>query len=355
MRRKAVAFALICILHFIGNTASMNQAQVRLLPDKLACPVTSNVFPQVIRSGQLIRYIFLGNEVVRRISISILTPDGMTIEIGFRWIGDLRNYRAFLEDWGSRFGSFLVEADGAPKCFFLGQDAKIPDSVALYELDLLVPEGRDIREVRFSTVPSEIPSIECPMPRLEEEIREAFMKVRSDPENMENIEQLIQLLSKTIPRYDCRRDNDDRPVPAWWLVNDDDVNKWLDFVLWQAGKESRAAFILLVGFYATSDGYISEGLSYRLLEFLSDMPLLVLRSWPEIREHGERILHATRFQDGDQNIRMIDIYRKIQSRNSEYKSECAEIIKLLEKWDSIRTAMATDVRIIEGPTAANRS
>lgn len=175
------------------------------------------------------------------------------------------------------------------------------------------------------------------MPRLERDIRESFMKMKYDPGNLGNIEQLIRLLSKTIPRYDCRRDYDDRPVPAWWLANDDEVNEWLDFARWQAGKDNRSAFVLLVGFYATSDGYIREGLSYRLLEFLSDMPLLVLRSWPEIREHGERILNATRYQDGEKNLRMIDIYRKIQSESPEYTSECAEIIQLLEKWDSIKT------------------
>ncbi|GEM_PF-1318307 len=342
MKTKAVAFALICMLLFIGNTASLSQAQNQLRPDKLAGPMTSDVFPQVIRSGQVIRYIFSGNEVVRRISISILTPDHMTLEIRFRWIGDLRHNRAFMGDWGNHFGSFLVEADGAPKCFFLGQDARIPEGVAFYELDLLIPEGREIREVGFSTLPSEIPSIECPMPRLERDIRESFMKMKNDPGNPGNIEQLIQLLSKTVARYDCRRRYDSRPVPAWWLANDDEVNEWLDFVLRQAGKESRSAFVLLVGFYATSDGYIREGLSYRLLEFLSNMPLLVLRSWPEIREHGERILNATRYQDGEKNLRMIDIYRKIQSESPEYTSECAEIIQLLEKWESIRTLLQSN-------------
>jgi hypothetical protein len=330
MKTIKTAILVFWMLILCLKVFSICIGQAESYPDRLACPVTPNIFPEQIRSIHLIRFVFSGQEVAHRISISLQSAEGKNIEVQFRWFGAWSEFtRPPFRDYGVHFGTFIVKADGSPNCFFLGPNANMPGNISVNEFDLRIPDGVQIKQIVFSTLPSEIVSTECPMPSIEKKIGKAFEHYISNPKDQTNIRNLIQLLSETIPTYDCRRNYDYTPIPAWWMAKEENLDKWFSFVLEQVKNDNYSALKLFIQFYATSDGYLIESLSHRLLEVFFNQPALVLRSWTDIREYGEKISEAIRFQNPEDTIRMVGVYRDIGIKNPALRSACNELVELL--------------------------
>ena len=187
------------------------------------------------------------------------------------------------------------------------------------------------RCIVLSSAPSVITHEECPMPSLEKEISKALDKYKINPENKAQIRRLIGLLSKTIPTYDCRRNYDKKPIPAWWLADDDSIANWFAFLLDRVKRDDELALKLLVQFYATSDGYFKEGLSYRLIEIFLSQPALVLECWTYMRVYREKITEFTVFLRPEDGARMVTVYHDLGAKNKDFKQQCDEIIEIVKK------------------------
>ena len=171
----------------------------------------------------------------------------------------------------------------------------------------------------------------CPMPDLEREINETLKIYALDQKNPETVHCLFRLLSRTIPSYDCRRDYDSAPIPAWWMANDDSIDNWLAFIIGQVKNNDPTALKLFMRFYAISDGFWAETLSFRLLEVLFGQPRFVLQCWMDIREFSEKISDAQRFESLEGTTRLINLYSDIGMKYKKLKSASEELIGLLRK------------------------
>jgi hypothetical protein len=172
---------------------------------------------------------------------------------------------------------------------------------------------------------------ECPMPGLEEKINETLDKYRRSPEKEFLIKHLIRLLSITIPSYNCRRDYDKEPVPAWWLAKDDSIAKWFSFLLERVERSDDSALILLLRFFVSSDGYFKEGLAYRLIDILLNQPTLVLDCWINMRAYDEKLAEIKAFLTAQETARIIDIYQNVGLKDKTLKQKCDEIIGFIKK------------------------
>jgi len=157
--------------------------------------------------------------------------------------------------WSNVSGEFLVKPDGNPNCFFLGHYAGIPENVEAGEFHLEAPSNIQVKKITFSSLPSEKAMNQCPMPGLEEEIDTAYASCLENPDDRGEALRFVRLLEKSMYRYDCRRDYDFEPVPAWWLA--DNAEKWF-VLLWKSDiQEAKKLFISKL-FRDTLDGAIAE-------------------------------------------------------------------------------------------------
>jgi hypothetical protein len=159
--------------------------------------------------------------------------------------------------WQYVVGEFTVEPDGNPNCFFLSHHARIPENVEAKEFILELSSDTQLKDIAFSSLPSEKPIERCPMPLLGQKINEAYDGCQSDAKNKEKALKFISLLEQSMHKYDCRRSFDYEPVPAWWLADGEDARKW--FLLLRDMDYPEAQ--ILYGsplFKETLDGAIAE-------------------------------------------------------------------------------------------------
>ncbi len=318
MRIRTLTFIiLICV------TLSCLDGQ-SYLPNEYACPVTPTLFPEKKQHDCLLAYTFAQNSVAKRISISLVgTPDRQYVDVKFTWIGE--------EGWGERVGVFCVKVDGNPNCYFLGIEANIPENIPLKEFRLQLPTGVHLKELSFSSLPSELVSVTCPMPQLEKEIKKAFRDWQSHPEDEDLAQKLIGLLQKTIPRYDCRRAMDYKPVPAWWLADDETIANSIGFMKALLDAKSASVLRLFMEFYDTSDGYIAVGLAGQIMKMLNSDPMFILMNWDVLKEYKESIFGVRYIIKSDDVAKLTTLFLDIGLAEPNFKSICEEIIEGLRK------------------------
>jgi hypothetical protein len=301
-------------------------------PNELACPVTANLSPEQSRIGDSIRFVFPDGSIPRRISMALVHPEGKDIDVRFTWAG-ANEPRVPYVNWGKRTGVLVINGTGKTDCFFLGwRETDIPENVPCKEFALVVPESILVKEISFSSLPSEKPQVLCPMPELVREIEQAFEDCKRNPQDMNKTQVLIQLLEKATPRYDCRRSYDSRPVPAWWL-GDHDAWRWVDYLLDRVLKDDGDALRVFEKFLASSDGAFAEVWSEEMSEILRNKPLLVLENWTGSEDNRMAVGMARPWPlHGNPEIdHLIEIYRDIAAKEPKYKSACDEIIRILDE------------------------
>jgi len=318
-----VLWSSLCVI------ASLEAQEKTLRPNDLACPVTANLYPEQLRRTDFIRFIFPADAVLRRISIALIDPDNKDISIEYRWVGNGK--------WGIKTGFFVANGEGKTNCFFLGYHTGIPGNVPCKEFILFIPEKILVKEIAFSSLPSEKPIVLCPMPELEQKINEAYVACGLDPKDESKVSLLIQLLEKIAPIYDCRRPFDFEPVPAWWLANHDAVWRWTNYLYQKVRENNADALRVYEKFLATSDGAFAEVMSEQMWGFLHDRPLFILDNWSGIENNKDWVLKARPWpSQGNTEIgEMIQIYRDIACKEPKYKSACDEIISILNEKDSV--------------------
>jgi hypothetical protein len=302
-------------------------------PDELACPVTANLSPDQSRFGNSFSFVFPDGSILRRISMALTHPEGKDIAVRFTWV-PAKDPHVPLANWGESRGILLANGIGRTDCFFLGwEETDIPENVPCKEFVLDVPEGVLVREVSFSSLPSEKPQVLCPMPELEREIEQAYSDCQANPQDKGKSLLLIQLLEKATPRYDCRRSYDSQPVPAWWLANHEAPWRWVNYLLARIRKDDGDALRAYQKFLASSDGVYAEEWREDMRQVLGNKPLLVLENWTGSEENRVAVGMAGPFpSQGDSHIdNIIGIYRDIALKEARYKSACEQIISILSK------------------------
>lgn len=313
-------------------------------PSKYACPVTPNLFPEQERLDEMIRFAFPENSqgipagqkfsetqklVAQRISIALLSPEGKDVEIRFTWTG-----ATFVQpyiDWGVHSGTFIVRADGAPNCFFLGPPAGLPGNIPCKEFLLAIPSGVEVKEVAFSNLGGEYVSKNCPMPELEVEINKAYQESRQNPKDEAKTTLFLSLLEKAIPEYECVPRPGGRPVPAWRLADFQNIDKWLDFLNEKVKENNNYALKVFAEFMPTAaNGMWGEIMVDQIWPILHDRPIFVLENWESIREFRETILESLYFNPPGSDIELINIYQEIAKKNPEYRTACDEVIKTIQ-------------------------
>jgi hypothetical protein len=213
----------------------------------------------------------------------------------------------------------------------LGIEANIPENIPLKEFRLQLPTGVHLKELSFSSLPSELVSVTCPMPQLEKEIKKAFRDWQSHPEDEDLAQKLIGLLQKTIPRYDCRRAMDYKPVPAWWLADDETIANSIGFMKALLDAKSASVLRLFMEFYDTSDGYIAVGLAGQIMKMLNSDPMFILMNWDVLKEYKESIFGVRYIIKSDDVAKLTTLFLDIGLAEPNFKSICEEIIEGLRK------------------------
>ncbi len=311
-------------------------------PNRLACPVTPNLFPKAETSDQVLKFTFTENlgaipaseaagvrPMARRISITATTEDHREVEIEFIWTS--AEFEAPLPSWGRYSGMFSVKCDGMANCFFLENMAGLPGNIPCKEFQLRIPAGVEITNVAFSSLPSEIPVLNCPMPRLENVINDLLGDCRAHPQDRTRAARLMELMEQATSRYDCRRTYDPEPIPAWWMADYRSSNAWVAYLHDKVQEEDPVALRVYVKFFSTSDGYIAEGMSMEIWQILDEHALFILENWDCIKDHKESIFGARYLQSPESNEEMIGLFRAIGYREEKYRAICREIIECLEK------------------------
>jgi len=319
-------FLFIALWFSLCVIASLEAQEKTLRPNDLACPVTANLYPELLRRTDFIRFIFPADAVPRRISIALINPDNKDISIEYRWVGNGK--------WGIKTGFFVANGEGKTNCFFLGYHTGIPENIPCKEFILFIPEKILAKEIAFSSLPSEKPIVLCPMPELEQEINEAYVACGLNPKDESKASLLIQLLEKITPRYDCRRPFDSEPVPAWWMASKGASDRWIDYLYHKVLENNADALRVYVKFFETSDGHIAEEMSEQMWRILKDRPLLILENWNGIEVNKKWVLMCRPWpsQGGSPLIsEMIEIYKDIARKEPKYKSACDDIISLLNE------------------------
>jgi hypothetical protein len=255
------------------------------------------------------------------------------VNVNFVWVAARAAQPPYI-NWGEQSGAFRIRADGNPNCFFLGQHADIPGNIPCREFRLEFPSGITDPKVGFSSKPSEIVMKTCPMPELGKAINIAIEDSRLNFQNDEKTTYALQLLEKAIPRYDCRRNYDYEPIPAWWMADYQVIDDWIDFIRHEVLAHNDYALKVFVEFLATSDGYIAEGMLSEIWRVLIGHPLYVLKNWESIREFRKAFLGSVYFQEPGSGDELISVYRKIAEENPKYTptvDEIAETVKELLK------------------------
>ena len=310
----------------------LNAQEKTIRPDDLACPVTANLFPEQIRRIDFIRFIFRGGIAFpRRISIALIHPQNNDISIEYRWVGTRV----------TRTGILVANGEGKTNCFFLRYEA-ISEDDRCKEFILFIPENIRVNEIAFSDLRSEKPQVLCPMPKIEQDITDAYMDCRQNPEDKEKALVFIRLLERITPKYDCRRPFDHKPVPAWWLASSRIYEEgWIEWLYRKTLEKNGDAFRVYAKFLATSSGAIAENMSEEMWGILHDQPLFVLENWTGIEDNKEWVLMCMPWplQGNTEISKMIEIYRDIARKEPNYKSACDEIISILieksqEEWTS---------------------
>lgn len=257
-------------------------------------------------------------------SIALASSDGKDIEIAFRWT-----------DWGPHTGSFIVKADGSPNCYFLGPSAEYHENLSFVEISLTIPPGVEVKAVSFSSLRTEYVSRDCPMPELEREILKAYEESRLSPQDEAKTARFIALMEKAVPEYDCVYGSGYDPVPAWCLINVENLNTIIDLIqyLYQKVEDTNeSALRVFAGMFNKADGIIIEMMACQIWKVLHDNPVFILKVWPDIRSYRRNIvLCSFGLQDSASIPGMIEIYRDIGIKEPKYKSACDEIIKILGK------------------------
>ena len=324
-RYKSAYDEIISILSEKEPTGVLAQEKI-IRPEELACPVTANLFPEQRRRTDFIRFIFPVGAIPRRVSIALTNPDKLDVPIEFRWVGEGNR--------GVETGFFIVNGKGKTDCFFLSwRFTGIPVNVACKEFLLFIPESVPVKEINFSSLPSEQLQVLCPMPELEQEIDEAYKAWGLDPRDENKSSLLIQLLEKITPRYDCRRSFDSEPVPAWWLANHESPRRWINFLHNRILENDPNALRVYMKFYDNSSGAYAEEMSEQLWALFKDRPLLILENWSVIKDDPEwPLIYRPWPPEGGIGIdEMIYIYRDIAVKEPKYKSACDEIIRILNE------------------------
>jgi len=274
--------------------ATLEAQEKALRPNKYACPVTANLFPEQERSADTIKYVFPENaaeipsskandfsRVVQRVSIALMTSDGRDVEIIFKWKGAV--YINPWIDWGIHSGSFIVKGDGSQNCFFLGPSAGLPGNVPCVEFSLTIPPNVEVREVRLSSLRSEYVPRDCPMPELERQIREAYEDSRQSPQDEVKTARFISLLEKAIPKYDCIRKGGGSPGPALFMVDLESIVNWVDYLYQKVDETNKSALRVFAGIFDISGGgVVSEFMADLIWKVLHDRPMFILENWTSL-------------------------------------------------------------------------
>ena len=303
--------------------------EISIRPNELACPVTADLSTEQERSGNSIKYVFPDGSILRRISMALVHPEAQDIHVRYKWVA-AKDSRL----WGERTGVLVANGKGKTDCFFLGWRADLPENVPCQEFVLVIPEDILVKEISFSSLPSEKPQVLCPMPELERQIKQAFADCSQSPQDKNKALLLIQLLDKATPTYDCRRSYDTMPVPAWWLAVDEDPWRWVDYLHDRILEDNDDALRVFQKFLASSDGAFAEVWSEEMWEILTNKPLLVVENWTGIENNKDWVLVARPWPAGEGYSRInqvIEIYRDIAVKEPKYKSACDEIISILGK------------------------
>jgi hypothetical protein len=298
-------------------------------PSKYACPVTANLSPRQERAGSMLRFIFpeellTSEKAARRISIALVSSNGKDVEIPFIWT-----------DVGPYYGSFIVRADGSPNCYFLDGYAGLPGNVPCVEFSLDIPPGIEVKEVSFSSLGGEYVSRNCPMPELGKEIMKAYEESRLNPQDATKTARFITLMEKALPEYDCVQKTGWGPVPAWCLIDEDNLDTIVSLIQYlyeKVGEANESALRVFAGMFDHADGVISEMMADQIWEVMHDKPLFILKVWPDIRNYRRNIvLISSGLQDIDDVHNMAEIYREVAKNELKYKSACDEIVGILSK------------------------
>jgi hypothetical protein len=322
-RRWSLLLSLTLILGLVTSLKAQGNV---LRPSKNACPVTANLFPEQRRRTDFIRFLFPNKSIPRRISIALAPSENLDSPIEFRWTGE--------EDWGVVTGFLTVNGEGRTDCFSLAwRNTSVPENVACKEFILFIPESIQVKEIHFSSLPSEQPQVLCPMPELEQEINEAYKAWGADPKDANRSSRLIGLLERITPKYDCRRSFDSEPVPAWWLADHESKWLWIDFLYNRILDNDPDALRVYVKFYDDSSGAIAEVMSENLWTIFKDRPLLILENWSMIKDDPEwPLMYRPWPPSGSISINgMVEIYSDIAIKEPKYRSACDEIISILSE------------------------
>jgi len=270
----SMRISLLTIL-YVSFLLSIALAETEVTTKPFACPVNTIVIPIKVEvshdeeslvnlingkgtgvctalKDETIRFRFDKKVVIRRVLIVTRSKfNKRPIEIEFRWVP--KDFRL----WRDVTGYFIINPDGSPHCFPLGYYARIPDNVEVEEFIFKIPQQIDIEQIKFSELPSEHISINCPTPKLCNTVARLYKKSLSDTSNENNASAFVEQLGRMMGKYDCRRSFDYEPVPAWWLCNSDAPDQWFHLLFRLNSEKSRALFGSK-RFRDTLDGYIAE-------------------------------------------------------------------------------------------------
>lgn len=256
-------------------------------PNPFACPVTQIVKPtQVVAShdcevllglasglndlewsvsfkGESIIFSFSDNVVLRRLQLQLKeTGDKTPVHVGFEWRA---NFLFWVLGPDAICGTLVVEPASEEQCFVLNRCAKIPANVPVGKFTLSFPAGISLQRIAFSESPTEHLMHECPMPKLADHIEKAYNDCLQHPGNFEKERIFVDLLEKTMHKYDCLRPGDSEPVPAWWLSDPEDVWNWFTLLSKLPSRQAKELFGSKL-FRDTLDGYFSEGFFHASLK-----------------------------------------------------------------------------------------
>lgn len=244
------ALFLILITQLSVFSVALKAEEVNTYPNINASPISENLFPtKVIENGVTI-YQFHTVSITRRIGISLHSFEKTKVKAGFTWIPDDIS-------WGNQSGYFTVNTNEGTNCFFLGAYAGIPENVSAKEFQLHISTDIQIENVVFSSLPSERAIQQCPMPKLENEIQIAYEKCKLTHNAAKDAKVFVSLLKKAMYKYDCRRDFDYEPVPAWYLTKGEKVDEWFDLLSKLEIIEAKELFESKL-FTDTLDGCFAE-------------------------------------------------------------------------------------------------
>lgn len=237
-------------------------------PSKSACPLESGIplhNVNVSKTPNGTTYKFGSEVVVRRVEI-IAARSGKDIskastEVSFTWTPNDPS-------WGKKSGAFAVSAYEKSHCYFLGHQADLPENVSVKELAFSVPDGAVIKKITLAETPSDRKMITCPKRDVFSEVESRYEFAIKQPDSEVGIERFVSAFAKLFDRYDCRRNFDYEPVPAWWLCeepkneysgcSESQIEKWLAFLAATKHPTARKLFGS-EKFRSTLDGAYAEG------------------------------------------------------------------------------------------------